>query len=188
MPSSYSTRRPATLVVSLHGAGGDAGGGLAPLRGIAEEFGLLLLAPESRGSTWDVLVGGFGPDVEHIDRSLAQTFDRYVVDPARVIVAGFSDGASYALSLGITNGDLFHSVLAFSPGFAAPGKRQGSPRLFVSHGTGDSVLPIDATSRRLVPRFRSAGYDLRYQEFEGGHTVPAEIALTAVTWALGLTP
>jgi phospholipase/carboxylesterase len=184
VPSTYSTRRPATLVVSLHGAGGDAVGGLAPLRGLADEFGLLLLAPESRGSTWDVLVDGFGPDVEHIDRALAQTFDRYVVDPARVMVAGFSDGASYALSLGITNGDLFHSVLAFSPGFSAATNRRGSPRLFVSHGTGDSVLPIDATSRKWVPRFRSAGHDVRYVEFQGGHTVPPEIARTAVTWAL----
>ncbi len=188
VPSTYSIGQPATLVVTLHGAGGDARGGLAPLRALADEFGLLLLAPESRGRTWDVLVGGFGPDVEVIDRALTRAFDRYVVDPARVIVAGFSDGASYALSLGITNGDIFGSVLAFSPGFAAPGTTRGSPRLFISHGTGDGVLGIDATSRKLVPRFRGAGYDVRYLEFEGGHTVPPEVARTAVTWALGRTP
>ena len=173
-------------MVSLHGAGGDAGGGLAPLRGPADEFGLVLLAPASRQKTWDVLVAGFGPDVELIDQALAQVFDRFVVDPARVIAAGFSDGASYALSLGVTNGDLFNSVLAFSPGFAAPGTARGSPRLFVSHGTRDSVLPIDATSRKLVPRFRRSGYDVRYEEFEDGHTVPPDIARTAVRWALGL--
>ncbi|MDP8975379.1 MAG: hypothetical protein M3N28_03230 [Actinomycetota bacterium] len=188
VPSNYSIGQPATLVVTLHGAGGDARGGLVPLRALADEFGLLLLAPESRGRTWDVLVGGFGPDVEVIDQALAHAFDRYVVDPARVIVAGFSDGASYALSLGVTNGDLFGSVLAFSPGFAAPGTTRGSPRLFISHGIGDSVLGIDATSRKLVPRFRGAGYDVRYLEFEGGHTVPPEVARSAVTWALGRTP
>jgi len=156
--------------------------------GLADELGLLLLAPESRQSTWDVLVGGFGPDVEVIDRALARSFDRYVVDPARVIAAGFSDGASYALSLGLVNGDLFDSVLAFSPGFASPGARRGKPRLFVSHGTRDPVLDIDATSRRLVPRLRRAGYDIRYLEFDGGHSVPPDVARTAATWALGLTP
>lgn len=188
MPSTYPDRQPATLVVTLHGAGGDARGGLAPVMGLADEFGLLLLAPESRQATWDVLVRGYGPDVEFLDRALDRTFGHFVVDPARVIVAGFSDGASYALSLGITNGDLFASVLAFSPGFAVPGSARGTPRLFVSHGTRDPVLPIDTTSRKLVPRFRRSGYDVRYVEFDGGHTVPPDIARSAVAWALGLTP
>ncbi len=188
VPSNYPIRQPVTLVVTLHGAGGDARGGLAPLAGLADELGLLLLAPESSQATWDVLIGGFGKDVEFIDQALLHIFDHYAVDPARVIVAGFSDGASYALSLGITNGDLFSSVLAFSPGFAAPGPARGSPQIFVSHGTQDPVLGIDATSRKLVARLRRDGYALRYLEFEGGHTVPPDIARTAATWALGPTP
>jgi hypothetical protein len=56
------------------------------------------------------------------------------VDPTRLAVGGFSDGTSYALSLGLTNGDLFSHVLAFSPGFAVPARRRGRPRLFLSHG------------------------------------------------------
>ena len=188
VPSNYPVGQPVTLVVALHGAGGDARGGLAPLAGLADELKLLLLAPESTQATWDVLVDGYGPDVEFIDQALLHTFDHYAVDPARVIVAGFSDGASYALSLGITNGDLFASVLAFSPGFAAPGPARGSPRIFISHGTRDPVLRIDATSRKLVPRLRRAGYDLRYLEFDDGHTIPPEVARTAATWALGRAP
>ena len=98
--------------------------------------------------------------------------------------AGFSDGASYALSLGLTNGDLFTHVLAFSPGFMAPRKRRGKPRLFLSHGTRDRVLPIDPCSRRIVPQVRRAGYDVTYREFDGPHTVPDEIAREAVDWFL----
>ena len=45
--------------------------------------------------------------------------------------------ASYALSLGIANGNLFSHVLAFSPGFLAPAGQTGSPRICVSHGTQD---------------------------------------------------
>ncbi len=55
---------------------------------------------------------------------------------------GFSDGASYALSIGLTNGDLFTHVVAFSPGFASPVTYTGKPPVFVSHGTHDEVLPI----------------------------------------------
>jgi phospholipase/carboxylesterase len=64
---------------------------------------------------------------------------------------GFSDGASYALSLGLTNGDLFRHVIAFSPGFMAPAARRGEPPVFVSHITRDGVLPIGVTSHRIVP-------------------------------------
>jgi LysM repeat protein len=74
--------------------------------------------------------------------------------------------------------------MAFSPGFVAPAPAQGCPRVFVSHGTADTVLPIDQCSRRIVPRLRQASYDVTYQEFEGPHTVPPDIAQTAVAWFL----
>jgi phospholipase/carboxylesterase len=181
-PPGYRPDRPAPLALLLHGAGGHASHGLALLQPYAEASGLLLLAPESRRQTWDVILDVYGPDVAFIDRALAQTFQRYAVDPARVAVGGFSDGASYALSLGLTNGDLFTHVIAFSPGFMAPTRRQGAPRLFISHGTGDQVLPIEPCSRRMVPPLRRAGYAVRYREFDGPHTVPPAIAREAVEW------
>ena len=117
-----------------------------------------------------------------IDRALEHTFSRYAVDPARLAIGGFSDGASYALSLGITNGDLFTHVLAFSPGLMAPAGRTGSPRIFVSHGVRDGVLPIDRCSRSIVPELKRGGYDVLYREFDGEHSISLEIALEAIGW------
>lgn len=182
VPAGYRSDQPAPFVLSLHGAGGDANGGLYPLHPLADEAGLVLLAPAARGQTWDLLRGGLGPDVAFIDRALAAAFARVAVDPARLAVAGFSDGASYALSLGLANGDLFRAVLAFSPGFAAPPAQRGQPPVFVSHGTDDGVLAIDRTSRRVVPLLERAGYAVRYVEFAGGHTVPPEVASAALAW------
>ena len=184
VPTGYRSGRPAPLVVVLHGAGEDARDGLALLRAQADRHGLILLSPSSREYTWDLVVGRgrYGPDVAAIDRVLEETFSRYGVDPARVAVGGYSDGASYALSLGITNGDLFTHVLAFSPGFVAPTERVGSPRIFVSHGTRDGWLPIERCSRRIVPQLEAAGYEVRYQEFEGGHVVPPGIGWEAAEW------
>ncbi len=179
IPESYRPGHPAPMAVLLHGAGGDARSTLELLRGLAEATGSILLAPTSREYTWDVIVGGYGPDVEAIDRALEETFSLYAVDPARLAVGGFSDGASYALSLGINNGDLFTDVLAFSPGFMAPSVRVGTPRFFISHGTHDRVLPIERCSRRIVPQLERAGYEVTYREFDGAHTVPLEIALEA---------
>ena len=183
VPVGYRTERSAPLVLLLHGAGGHARQGLDLLRNLADATGIILLAPASTERTWDLLVGRrYGPDATMIDRALEQTFTRYAIDPARLAIGGFSDGASYALSLGITNGDLFTHLLAFSPGFVAPAGRRGYPRVFVSHGTRDGVLPIERCSRKIVPQLMRADYEVRYREFDGGHTIPPEIALEAVSW------
>jgi phospholipase/carboxylesterase len=185
VPETYQAASPAPLMLWLHGAGGRARAFLSPeLQSQADAVGMLLVVPTSKEYTWDVIVGRgrYGPDVEAIDRVLEETFSRYAVDPGRVAVGGFSDGASYALSLGITNGDLFGQILAFSPGFMAPAAQLSSPRIFVSHGTRDEVLPIDRCSRRIVPQLERAGYEVRYREFEGGHVLPPEIRSEATVW------
>jgi phospholipase/carboxylesterase len=187
VPAGYRVETPTPLVLLLHGAGEDARDGLAQMRGQADEAGLILLAPGSRGPTWDLILnrGRYGPDVAAIDRALGHAFSRCAVDPARVGVGGYSDGASYSLSLGLANGDLFSGVLAFSPGFLVPTDQKGSPRVIVSHGTRDGWLPIDFCSRRIVPRLERAGYEVRYREFEGGHVVPPAIAREAASWFTG---
>lgn len=182
VPDTYQSDRPAPFAVMLHGAGGDAERTLTSFQPFADTASLIVLVPSSRRHTWDVITGGFGPDIALIDRALALTFARYAIDPAHVAIGGFSDGASYALSVGITNGDLFTHVLAFSPGFAAPADQIGQPRIYISHGTHDAVLPIDRCSRRLVPMLTDAGYDVTYHEFDGPHTVPPAIAQAAVGW------
>jgi len=184
VPAAYSQERPAPLVLMLHGAGGNARHSVPLLQDFADKAGVILLVPDSRGRTWDVIVGGYGPDVAYIDRALEQTFGRYNIDPTRIALAGFSDGASYALSLGVTNGDLFTHVVAFSPGFMAQAGERGSPALFISHGTKDRVLPVESCSRKIVPRVKRAGYRVRYREFDGPHTVPPDIAGEAMDWFL----
>ncbi|MFI8192026.1 alpha/beta hydrolase [Streptomyces sp. NPDC085946] len=176
---------PYRLVVVLHGAGGSARQALTWLLPQAGADGLLLLAPQAAAATWDLIVGGYGPDVSALDAALADVFRRVPVGPAQVAVAGFSDGASYALSLGLANGDLFDAVLAFSPGFMAPVIRHGRPRVFVSHGTADAVLPIGRCSRRLVRALVGDDVPVTYREFAGGHEVPPEVAAEALRWWSG---
>ncbi|HEX8155675.1 MAG TPA: phospholipase [Thermoanaerobaculia bacterium] len=175
VPAQYRHDAPMPLMVMLHGAGGEARRTVGNLQELAGALGLLVLVPESRGDTWDVIIGdAFGPDVAYLDRALEWTFARYATN--RSGIGGFSDGASYALSLGLTNGDLFSHIVAFSPGFVRVGEEpRGAPKIYISHGTRDSVLPIDRCSRRIVPLLRRSGYDVTYREFDGPHTVPAEM-------------
>ncbi len=172
------------LVVALHGAGGQPAAAMRLFDGVADRVGLAILAPASAGTTWAMLRAGPDPDTPALDFALDKLFQVHPFDPRRVAVAGFSDGASYALSLGLANGDLFGKVVAFSPGFEAADRHQGRPTFFITHGTRDEVLPIGRTSRRLVPALRRNGYQVTYREFDGGHAVPGELAVEAADWIM----
>ena len=111
VPARYTANQPAPLALLFHGAGGVAEYGLSLLQGLADKANLLLLAPASRGPTWDIIQNDYGPDVALIDQALEHVFTRYAVDPTHLAIGGFSDGASYALSLGLTNGDPFTHII-----------------------------------------------------------------------------
>jgi predicted esterase len=183
---AHAADAPLPLFVLFHGAGGRGEGVLRRLGSAPDEAGVAVLAPDSRDSTWDVIRGSFGPDVMFIDSALERVFDSVAIDPTRVAVGGFSDGATYALSLGLINGDLFHRIVAFSPGFLVDGTPHGKPDVFISHGTADPILPIDHSSRVIVPGLRRRGYDVTFREFRGGHEVPADIARDSMRWVAGL--
>ena len=182
VPPGVTPETPATLVVALHGAGGDARAGLAPLAPLADAARLLVVAPSSDGATWDAVGGRWGSDVELVDAAVAEALERWPVRPDRLVVSGFSDGASYALGLGLANGDLVTHVVAFAPGFVPAAPAVGRPAVLITHGTDDPVLPIGRTSRVIVPRLEEQGYDVRYEEFPGGHEVPGDLAAEAVAW------
>ena len=179
-PNPGTTALP--LLVLFHGAGGSGERLLRRFIAIADETGVAMLAPDSRGSTWDAISGSFVRDVAFVDRALDRAFDSVAIDATRVAAGGFSDGATYALSLGLINGDLFRRIAAFSPGFTVHSSLQGKPEIFVSHGTADPILPINRCSRVIVPALRRRGYEVTFREFEGGHEVPQQIAREAMTW------
>lgn len=178
---------PAPLFVLLHGATGSAAGitGRTGAFALADELKMVILAPESRDRTWDAIRGQFGPDVAYLDKALAKVFDTVPIDRKRVAIGGFSDGASYAISLGLQNGDLFTHVAAFSPGFFVGNQRRGRPVFYVSHGRCDQILPFDVTSRRIVPMLEESNYSVRFKDFDGPHTVPAAVAREAFQWIAG---
>ena len=176
---------PVPLMVLLHGAGGSSQGIRRRLLETADSIDIAVLVPDSRGPTWDAIRGDYGPDIAFIDSALKVVFARVSIDPARVTVAGFSDGASYALALGRINGDLFSRVVAFSPGFVPPSIPMGKPEVLITHGNADPILPFDVTSQRIAPALKKAGYAVTLKQFSGGHTIPADLARAAFQWAAG---
>jgi predicted esterase len=181
IPEAAAKFEKAPLVLVLHGATQGAEQGIALLRSQADQHGFLLVAPSSFRRTWEI-EDEWGPDFDNVDLSLALSFSLRNVDPKRISVAGFSDGASYALALGLTNGDLFNAVMAFSPGYIASGQRVGKPPIFLSAGIEDSIFPIDACARPMAKSLKAEGYNVTLREFDGPHTLPPEVAAEAAAW------
>jgi len=180
VPHGVDPAQTLPFAVMMHGGGGNSMDMdfTVPL---AEEYGVVLLLPQSRKGVWDAAVGPFGADVTFLDGALAQVFSGCAIDPARVTLGGVSDGATYALALGLLNGDLFTQLVAFSAGFLKEVDRNGRPRVFVSHGTGDTVFHI-YRGRAIVQQLRDEGYDVTYLEFDGGHGVPDAVVREAFAW------
>lgn len=182
VPKGYQAAVATPLIIMLHGAG-NTSASTAYAFPLADEFGIILLAPDSRDDrTWDGILRNWGPDLDFIARALRLAYAHYNVDKTRLGIAGFSDGASYALSLGISYGDQFGKIISMSPGVMQPIESHGKPRIFISHGTADQVMPIDDTSRKFVPKLKSLGYDVTYREYDGRHTPSAPIVREAFEW------
>jgi phospholipase/carboxylesterase len=188
VPADYSDDYAYPLFIGLHGAGGDADNWNGSYPDRAEARGMIFVAPDSRNSSWDLMTypdRTFGADVAFIDDVLNHIFTHCRIDPNHIALGGFSDGASYSISLGIGNGDLFTHLVAFSPGFyVIPDPVVGTPEVFVSHGPHDSVLSFYNTAHTIVPALEDAGYNVTFHEFEGGHEVPADVSTAALDWFL----
>jgi phospholipase/carboxylesterase len=181
LPPGANAGSPLPLLVMLHGATQGAENMFWYLGDSYNEAGVAVLAPNSRDTTWDAIGsvfgrGSFGKDVELLNLALARVFALVAIDPYRIAIGGFSDGASYAISLGLINGDLFSRVVAFSPGFLIEGSQRGEPRFFISHGTHDHILPIDRCGRPIAANLTARGYNVTFREFDGDHEIPGDVA------------
>jgi len=185
IPENYSPDRAMPMLIALHGAGGSSSNWNS-YRYRAEERDMIVLAIDSRLRTWDLILGGYGDDLQFLDQALKYVFLRCNIDQENIALCGFSDGATFALSLGISNGDLFSHLIGYSPGYVVSlDPLVGKPKMYISHGTNDTILPVEGSRNNIVPIFINDGYDVTYNEFDGGHLVPATISEAALDWFLG---
>jgi phospholipase/carboxylesterase len=184
VPQGYQQSSPAPFVLMLDSENSAASATLSLFQPYADANGLVLLAIESALSTWDIIAGGdYGPDVAFINAALAAAFNEVNVDPARVSVEGFSDGGSYALAVGLTNGALFSRVMAFSPKYIAPYTPSGSkPKFFLSYGINDTVLDVTDGGDYINSTLLGRGYDINYSRFNGVHEIPDAVVQQAIAW------
>jgi phospholipase/carboxylesterase len=113
---------------------------------------------------------------------------RWPVDPARILVTGLSDGASYSLLYGLRAGAPCSAIAPVS-GVLHPlnfangnmGRARGR-RIFLVHGRLDWLFPV-GLARAAAEELERAGADLVYREIEDlSHTYPREVNDAILCW------
>ena len=176
---------PAPLIVILHGAGGDARFFLDQFKHDADRRGAILLSVQSSGRTWaQRKPTDDEADVANIKTAISELTVKAPIDRGRTTVMGFSDGASYALSIGMAYPCLFRTIVAFSPGYAfAPSDIDTQQRIFITHSRRDPILPA-ANVRDMIEGLESAGYSPEVHWFNGGHEIDPQLKNAALDFAL----
>lgn len=119
----------------------------------------------------------FLPNLEALSDWLDHTLAAHRVDPDRTVLAGFSQGAVMAYSLGLAPGRPSPAaLLAFSgyiprvEGFDLDlGGRARLP-VSIAHGSLDPTVSVEF-GREARDRLGSAGLAVRYHEDPAGHTI-----------------
>lgn len=185
VPEGIDPRAPTPLMVLFHGGGGSADKILPMMAAHAARRGFLLMVPQSTFPTWDIVIAGNGPDRERLEAGLAAVAARFALDRRHICFAGHSDGGSYALSLGLTNGHFVTHLIVSSAGFMSVHRQAGAPRVFISHGVHDEQIPVTRSGRVHAALLKEAGYDVTYLEYNGPHAWQPPVVGLAVDFFLG---
>jgi phospholipase/carboxylesterase len=189
--------RPATAVIWLHGLGADGSDFVpivpalslhtpvrfvfphAPLRRVTINGGAVMRA------WYDVLTlegvrqedeTGIRESARRVDGLIAAEVARGVA-PARVILAGFSQGGAMTVHVGLRHtarlGGLLvlsaYLPLAHAAAAEASPSGRGTP-VFLAHGTQDPLIPL-ARARMAREALVALGCPVEYREYPIGHTV-----------------
>jgi predicted esterase len=176
LPAHGETRRPAPLIVALHGSGGTADDFAPVWREVASDLGAVLAVPQGlnragQGYDWGVVEQGSHLVLRAIEKARAEA----AIDDSRIVLAGFSNGASQAFIQGLQDPGRFAGILSVS-GFyderVAPvpaGRRL--PRFAILNGERDEEA---ANNRKGAAALRAAGGQVKLEIYPGGHTFPPD--------------
>jgi phospholipase/carboxylesterase len=134
-------------------------------------------------------MGGADVDADRLRETIESVAARYPVDRARVLLTGMSDGATYALLLGLRSGPPF-THLAPACGVLHPllfagglDRAQDFP-IYLIHGALDWMFPV-YTARMGRDALLSAGARLVYREIEDlSHTYPRDENPKILDWLM----
>jgi phospholipase/carboxylesterase len=142
--------------------------------------------------------GAIVPDLDQAIEStqlLASFIDElievYAIDPSRVYLMGFSQGAMMSLGVALTRPEKVSRVVAMSGRLpeqvvAAAGDPEELKRLdvFMTHGAFDNVIPV-AAGRACRDQLEKLGVAITYREYPMAHEVSIDALRDVAAWLKG---
>ena len=190
VPASIEPTRGYPLLTVFHGAGRQDELLVRAYRDEPARRDALFFIPRSTSPTWDLLIGEDRPDLDFLEYAYAEIYRRIPVDHGRQALIGYSDGASYALAVGLSNPRLFSAVMGWAAGFvvfdkSAVSPTDARPRILLEHGTRDPVFPFREVALRNCAILRQLGYEVELRVDEGGAHWPSRaFQPAALDWFL----
>lgn len=151
VPVNAQHAAPLPLIVAVHGKGDN---GLDFL--IGTDFGqaeAIIAAPTGRGLAWSpapYAVSTVEEDSAFIEAIIADLSQAYPVDPARIYLAGFSNGGGLVAELAANNPEQYAAVATVAGAIRTDLESiaAGAPIDYLNiHGTWDEVVPYAGQDR-----------------------------------------
>lgn len=195
-PSEIDPGREYPLVTVLHGAGRQDEMLVKACRNEPEARQMLFFVPRSLAPTWDLIAGDERPDLDFLGWAWDLIYRRYPVDAGRQALLGYSDGASYALSVGLSNPHLFRAVMGWAAGFLALDARRHAgaegaadarrPAVLLEYGTHDELFPYERVALPMRDQLVRMGYRVEFRTDQGGRHWPSgDFQPDALDWFQG---
>ncbi len=178
VPSTYDGASPIPLLIVLHGAGSNAEDMARAWRTVAADMGAVLLLPRANHTVGDNAYrwGDVDETDYMIEAMLVYAREHVHLDAKHVILAGFSQGAYMALSVGLRHPKEFSGIIAMSSAYDASilqNAHKGTthwPKVHLMVGDKDRVLGMN---RQAAKELKSAGIDVDLVVYPNlGHAFP----------------
>lgn len=121
-----------------------------------------------------------------ISRFIEEAVNRYNLDPTRLALIGFSQGAVLGYAVALHNPRLLKALVALS-GYMNTrllppiGTVSSSTHVYSSHGVMDQVIPV-SWARRTPSLLEQYGLSSTYEEFPAAHGVNAQNFFSFRSW------
>ncbi|MFN2556487.1 MAG: PHB depolymerase family esterase [Nitriliruptorales bacterium] len=157
LPSSYSSARPAPLILNFHGFGSNADqqAAYSRLNELGSERGFVVVTPQGSGSPARWTLPGTIPgsdEVAFVRALLDELHELWCIDDGRVYATGMSNGAAFSALLACR---LEGRIAAIAPvagiNLVEPCESPVPVSVIAFHGTADSVVPF--AGGRIADRF-----------------------------------
>lgn len=181
VPVGYDPAVAHPLILDFHGASSPLNRpalySLRAWKAQADSRGYVVALPQARKRAWGVYEYPVGrDDVAFGDAVLARVCELLSIDEARVLLTGFSSGADFNYTLGVTHQGRYRAVAPFMAGvFREQGLAEVDPKLPFYCVTGSADTPRRPTVFRAFLALGEAGFDVTYREAPGtSHRFPPE--------------